>query len=143
MQSTGLFALFGRTGYRTPAIFGVVIAGLTIAGCASKPAKSTSPQASEDTLRLVRQSMTASDPNVLVGLVVAVLPDKKYAAIGDLDMKDFHEGDPVTFIDANKKFITNGLVRHIGPDQIDVEYEMPMATSPAPQKGDLAVRFKS
>ena len=49
----------------------------------------------------------------------------------------------MTFIDSNKKFITNGLVKHISANQIAVEYEMPTAMSPAPKLGDLAVRFKS
>ena len=121
----------------------IAVTALTMFGCVSKPAMTSAPPADEETLRLVRQSMTAVDPNVVVGLVIAVLPDKQFAAISDVDVKDFREGDPVTFIDSNKKFITNGTVKHIAADTLDVKYEQPPAMSPAPKKGDLAVRFKS
>jgi hypothetical protein len=98
--------------------------------------------ANDDTVRLIRQSFTATDPKAIVGLVIAVLPDQMYAAVGDIDVKDFSEGEAISFIDSNKKFLVNGVVRKVTADALDVQYEAPGPNSRAPKDGDLAVRFK-
>jgi hypothetical protein len=116
---------------------------LAILGGCQTPAKTTvAPPADDDTLRLARQSFTATDPKAIVGLVIAVLPNQMYAAVGDIDVKDFTEGEVVSFIDSNKKFLVNGVIKKVTDDALDVQYEAPAADSRAPKVGDLAVRFK-
>ena len=120
----------------------VVAAAFALNGCQTPPKSTTAPPADDETLRLIRQSFTASDPSAIVGLVIAVLPDQMYAAVGDVDVKDFNEGDAVSFIDSNKKFLTNGVVKKITSDALHIQYQPPATGSRAPAVGDLAVRFK-
>ena len=124
----------------------VALCGLTaiclLSGCQAPPKDTSAPPANDETLHLIRQSFTATDPKAVVGLVIAVLPDQMYAAIGDIDVKDFSEGEVVSFIDSNKKFLVNGVVKKVTDDALDVQYEMPAADSRAPKVGDLGVRFK-
>jgi hypothetical protein len=119
-----------------------LLAGALLAGCQAQPKETVAPPADEQTLTLIRQSFTATDPKAIVGLVIAVLPDQMYAAVGDVDVKDFTEGEVITFIDTNKKPLVNGVVKKVTEDALDVRYEMPAVGSRAPMKGDLAVRFK-
>jgi hypothetical protein len=111
-------------------------------GCQAPPKPMSAPPADDETLRLIRQSFTAVDPTASVGLVIAVLPDQMWASVGDVDVNDFKAGDAVSFIDSNKKFLVNGLVKEITPNSLAIQYETPAADSRAPKVGDLAVRFK-
>jgi len=113
-----------------------------LSGCQTPVKETAAAPADEETLRLVRQSFTASDPSAIVGLVIAVLPDPMYAAVGDVDVKDFNEGDAISFIDSNKKFLVNGVVKKVTSDALHIQYEPPAPNSRAPKVGDLAVRFK-
>jgi hypothetical protein len=120
-----------------------VVAGIFfLSGCQAPVKNTTAPPADEETLRLVRQSFTASDPTAIVGLVIAVLPDQLYAAVGDVDVKDFNEGDAISFIDSDKKFLVNGVVKKVTSDALHIQYQPPAPNSRAPKVGDLAVRFK-
>jgi hypothetical protein len=120
----------------------VVGTAFALNGCQAQPKSTTAPPADEETLRLIRQSFTATDPSAIVGLVIAVLPDQMYAAVGDVDVKDFNEGDAVSFIDSDKKFLVNGVVKKITSDALHIQYQPPATGSWAPAVGDLAVRFK-
>jgi hypothetical protein len=120
----------------------IMVAGLLLGGCQAPPKDTTAPPANEETVRLIRQSFTASDPKAVVGLVIAVLPDQMYAAVGDVDVKDFSEGEVLSFIDSNKKFLTNGTIKKVTSDALNIQYEVPGPGSRAPKVGDLAVRFK-
>ena len=124
-------------------IAGGLIAGGLIGGCQAQPKDTAAPPATEDTVRLVRQSFAASDPKAIVGLVIAVLPDQMYAAVGDVDVKDFTEGEAVTFIDSNKVPLVNGIIKKVTSDALDIQYEAPGPKSRVPKVGDLAVRFKT
>jgi hypothetical protein len=118
------------------------IAAVLLGGCQTAPKATAAPPADEETLRLIRQSFTATDPKAIVGLVVAVLPDQMYAAVGDVDVKDFTQGEAITFIDSNKKPLANGVVKKVTADALDVQYEAPIPNGRAPKVGDLAVRFE-
>ncbi len=120
----------------------IVAALCLLSGCQAPVKDSAAPPADEETLRLVRQSFTASDPTAIVGLVIAVLPDQMYAAVGDVDVKDFSEGDAISFIDSDKKFLVNGVVKKVTADALHIQYVPPAPNSRAPKVGDLAVRFK-
>ena len=124
------------------ALLTVCAVGGFLTGCQVPPKDGAAPPANEETLRLIRQSFTASDPTAIVGLVIAVLPDQMYAAVGDINVKDFNEGDAVSFVDTNKKFLVNGVVKKITADALDIQYVTPGPGARAPQVGDLAVRFK-
>jgi hypothetical protein len=137
--------LFVRPISRTVAMWGLAtacLAGGFLTGCQSPPKDTSAPPANEETLRLIRQSFTATDPKAIVGLVIAVLPDQMYAAVGDIDVKDFTEGEVVTFIDSNKNPLENGIIKKVTSDALHVQYEAPGPGSRAPKVGDLAVRFK-
>jgi hypothetical protein len=137
--------LSNRLAGRIVALSGLLawsIVGGLIGGCQAPPKDTAAVPANDDTVRLIRQSFTATDPKAIVGLVIAVLPDQMYAAVGDIDVKDFSEGEAISFIDSNKKFLVNGVVRKVTADALDVQYEAPGPNSRAPKDGDLAVRFK-
>jgi hypothetical protein len=129
------------SGLLTCCVVGGMLGGV-LGGCQTPPKPAPTPPTTEETVRLMRQYFTAADPKAIVGLVTAVLPDEMYAAVGDVDLKDFTEGEAITFIDTNKKFLTNGIVKKVTASALHVQYEAPGPGSRAPQLGDLAVRFK-
>ncbi len=143
----GLFVRpIGRTvamwGLAAACLAGGLLTGGLLSGCQAPPKDTSAAPANEETLRLIRQSFTATDPKAIVGLVIAVLPDQMYAAVGDVDVKDFSEGEVVTFIDSNKNPLENGIIKKVTSDALHVQYEMPRPGSRAPKVGDLAVRFQ-
>jgi len=113
-----------------------------LSGCSSNNKPASAP-ASRETLNMIREQMAAADPNAMVGLVSEVEKSgKPFAAVTDLPTKDFHEGEPLTFIDSNRQYLTNGIVRRITDDTLHVEWVKPGPDGRAPRAGDLAIRFK-
>lgn len=123
---------------------GLVVAGalsLAVVGC-QKKAEQTAVPATPDALEMIRQQIKATNPNAFVGQVVATLPDGKFAAVGDVPVAEFREGEVISFIDVSKRPLAHGVVRAIGPDTLHVEIEQVEPGGRAPQVGDIAYRFK-
>jgi hypothetical protein len=91
----------------------------------------------------IRQDIRATDPGAVVGVVTHVLSNQNYAAVGDMPLGDLRVGQPMTFIDANRRIITHGVIRRITTTEAHVEFERPIGTARSVRVGDLAVRFKT
>ena len=118
----------------------VALYGLGVLGCGSRA--SSSEPARTQRLCEIREVLQQADRDALVGRVVAVLPDLPFAAVGDIPVERFQRGEPITFIDANRKRLTNGIVRNMSDTRLHVEFDKPPRNGRAPRVGDLAVRFK-
>lgn len=112
-----------------------VLACSMLVGC--KSTREANPDISA--ARQLRQSYTAVDPNAKVGLVIAVLPEKGLAAVGDLPVADFFRGDVLVFVDPAQKIIAAGTVVEKTADALHVKYDLTTPKGRAPQVGDLAV----
>jgi hypothetical protein len=112
--------------------------------CASKPKDEAPPfiAATPQTAAEIQTRYQAANPDVLVGVVTAVLPDKPWAAIGEIPTSEFEPGDRLTFIDSSEQFLTNGTVETITQQSVIVRFDEPTGGRRAPQKGDLAVSFQ-
>lgn len=122
----------------------VVVMCCVLAGCRAE--KQDQPQtaapASEDRVRMIRQNYQSIDPAARVGLVIAVRPEYRLAAVSDVAVEDFSVGDVVVFVDANEEPLVNGTVVAKTEDAIHVKYNEPKSGGRAPNVGDLAVRFQ-
>jgi hypothetical protein len=133
-------------------VSGLVAAGLIavgvagIAGCGHhrEPAgPAVAAPADAATVADIRRAYKQADPDALVGLVIATLPDSQLAAVGDVPVSEFKAGDVVTFIDSNQATIAVGTVEVVKDDVIHVKYEPRGDAARAPREGDLAVRVRS
>jgi hypothetical protein len=88
----------------------------------------------------IRDSYTKANTNARVGLVTAVLPDQRLAAVSNVPLNDFKVGDVITFVDANGKILDNGMVKAIGKNSLHVLYDAPGPGQFAPRVGDLGIR---
>ncbi len=130
-------------------------AAIAVGGCATnKPAPE--PEMTPQTVSLLRQQIMTENPGAQVGLVIALLPEHNLASVGDVNVYNFRNGDVLTFVDAQLKPITTGVVVNSTADAIHVEYKpvpvtpeqesRPARDEPGPRQlrmGDLAVRFPS
>ncbi|MCC7349198.1 MAG: hypothetical protein IT446_01390 [Phycisphaerales bacterium] len=114
-------------------------------GCRPKSPPSNGSLSSSGDAELVqqlRQSYQRIHPGTRVGLVTAVAEDVSLAAVGDIDLKSFSNGDILTFIDPNEKPVANGTVVNITPDALHVKYA-PLPDGRIPRQGDLAVSLRN
>ena len=121
----------------------VVVAAGLLSGCrADKEQQAPAPPATEDRVRMIRQSYQTIDPGARVGLVAETLPEYRLVAVSEMPVDEFREGDVVTFIDTNEEVLVNGRVVAKTDDALHVKYDEPSKPGQrAPQKGDMAVRF--
>jgi hypothetical protein len=94
---------------------------------------------SEQDVASIRARYQRMNPDNRVGVVTAVLPQSKLAAIGDLPLQDFAIGDVLTFIDAREQPFNTGVVVNATASALHVKYD---ASRRAPREGDLAVRLR-
>jgi hypothetical protein len=116
---------------------------LSLVGCQA-PAPTTQPAptiATADQLERIRATYKQQNPKVDVGVVQDVLPDKSLAAVGDVDVTTFKNGDIVCFVDVNIQPLCCGQVVRITEHQVHVKYEAPGDGHRAPMQGDIAVAF--
>src|SRR4051794_36111006 len=111
------------------------------AGCAKN---GEAVPASPAKVREIRQQVATTNPSALVGVVIAVEPKgRPFAAVGDVPAQEFHEGDPIAFIDSNQNELTHGIVRRVVADAVHVEWFKPTNGQREPRVGDLAVRYRA
>lgn len=101
------------------------------------------PPATAETVSQIRAAYQQRDPSSVVGLVIATLPDKNLAAVGDVPVNQFKSGDLVTFIDSNQSIIAVGTVVNTTTDAVHVKFQPQGEASRAPHEGDLAVKTQS
>jgi hypothetical protein len=120
----------------------VMLAGLI--GCQAQVAvkPSSSSGATPEQVAAIRDSFRSQNPKVQVGIVADVLPDKNLAAVEDVDLPAFHEGDTVCFIDRNSDPLVCGKVVRVTDTQVHVQYEKPQPGRREPMTGDIAVAFQ-
>jgi hypothetical protein len=117
---------------------GIGLAFCVLAGCqANNPAGAP---ATDDQVRALRQSVNASDPNACVGPVIAVRPQDKYLAVGDVPVRDLREGDVFVIVDSHQHPIAHANVRALTADAAQLKY-WPDPGGRDPKPGDMAVHF--
>ena len=82
-------------------------------------------------------------PEALIGRVVAVRPEDRLLAAGDVPVADFKPGDAVVILGSAQEQIATGDVVSMGKNWIHVHYGEAAVGQRAPQVGDLVVRFKN
>jgi hypothetical protein len=127
----------------------VCIHGLTVAalaglvwalnGCSSGNVPPAPPITPEQLTQL-QQTYRSQDPDARVGEVTAVLSSSSLASVSDVPLKDFTEGDVITFLDSNGKILTMGKVEAVTPNSLTVKYDPPGKGGREPAIGDVAVR---
>ena len=122
---------------------GAMFLGMEL-GCRpkSQPPDGLPPKGDTSLVQELRQSYQRIHPGTRVGLVTAVAEDVTLAAVGDIDLKSFKNGDILTIIDTNEKPVANGTVVNITPDALHVKYA-PVPGGRAPRQGDLAVSLQN
>ena len=111
---------------------------LLTTGCKSTSEPPAAPVTPEQ-LSQMRSTFRHEDPDARVGVVVQVLPGSHLASVGDVPLKDFTEGDIISFVDSSGKILAMGKVETIKTDSLIVRYDV----SPSgrdPVVGDAAVR---
>jgi hypothetical protein len=130
---------------RAAAIATLAAAAAALAGCQNKQQQAgppIAPPATAETVQQIRQAFQQRDPNTVVGLVIATLPESDLAAIGDVPVNKFKNGDLVTFIDSNQAIIAVGNVVNTTGDAVHVKYHPQGDAARPPREGDLAVKTK-
>ncbi len=117
------------------------LAGLvwSLTGCSSGNAPPTPPITPEQLTQL-QQTYRSQDSDARVGEVTAVLSSSSLASVSDVPLKDFTEGDVITFLDSNGKILTMGKVEAVTPNSLTVKYDPPGKGGREPAIGDVAVR---
>ncbi|HEV8606659.1 MAG TPA: hypothetical protein VGQ99_14890 [Tepidisphaeraceae bacterium] len=110
-------------------------------GCTQKQPEPPAPQPAQvgdDVIAAFRKK----HPDAQIGRVIAVRPEDRLVAVGDMPVADFKRGDVVVFVSAGDEHSTGGEVVDIRKDTITVRYAEPTAGQRPPKAGDLMVRFK-
>lgn len=129
------------TRWVAPLLCGLLTA-MPLTGCQNKPREGA--PASPQVVRAIRQQINATNPDAIVGVVIAIEPKgRPFAAVGDVPAEQFHAGDPMTFIDSNNNQLTHGIVRRIVGNTVHVQWYPPPTDQRAPRVGDLAVRYRA
>jgi hypothetical protein len=115
-----------------------------LSGCAATNENSNSamPASAADaqTVQRIRDKYARAYPESRVGVVIAVLKDEPFAAVGDLpSTSGFQLNQIVTFIDRSERVLTTGTVVRILPDSVHVRYDPPKRGGRGPRRGDIMV----
>ena len=120
------------------AVAGIIVIVGALTGC--RGPMGVEPPASAKRLDQIRAEFRKENPTAIVGRVVDVY--QNFAAIGDVDVQDFREGDVVTFVDSKRKPMTTGKVVRMTAKYVHVQFDPPKSNGRAPVAGDLMVRVK-
>jgi hypothetical protein len=117
---------------------------LMVVGCRTQTTTTerTTGAISPEQVAGIRASYKQQNPRVEVGVVMDVLPNENLAAMGDVDVSLFHDGDIVCFVDSTTAPLVCGKVVRVTDTQVHVKYENPAADRRAPMAGDLGVAFR-
>jgi hypothetical protein len=95
---------------------------------------------SESAVQALRQQLATADPHSFVGLVIAVRPEDKFVAVGDVPVGNFHEGDAFVIVDSKQNVLAHGTVRALTADAVHLKYVVAPGGRD-PRTGDFAVHF--
>lgn len=118
----------------------MILAAAMIAGCQQNK-KPTTPQPVPVTAE-TRQRIQRLAPDAVIGQVIAILPEERLIAVGDLPIQDFKPGQVLSFIGGEPEPVGAGVVVSIVRDTLHVRYEPPPPGGRPPAVGDLAIRFR-
>ncbi|MGE5611587.1 MAG: hypothetical protein ACM359_20220 [Bacillota bacterium] len=119
-----------------------ILLGLAAMGCQNKaksqgsiyPAPVAVAPETRDRIRHV-----ATD--AITGKVIAVMPESRLVAVGDVPVQQFHKGDILMFLGGDSTSVGAGTVVNVLPDALHVRYEEPPVGGRPPAVGDLAIHF--
>jgi hypothetical protein len=121
-----------------------LLLGLTLfVGCG--PKKLDNPQAYREAaanVSEIRERYQRTDPETRVGLVIGANAQSNLVSVGEINPKDFRQGDKVVFVDARQNALASGTVVRALQDSIHVRYDPPASGGRAPREGDVMVRFR-
>jgi hypothetical protein len=121
-----------------------LVVGLTLlAGCG--PRKLDNPQAYRQAaanVSEIRERYQRSDAATRVGLVIGANAQSNLVSVGEINPKEFRDGDKVVFVDDRQNALASGTVVRVLQDSIHVRYDSPAAGGRAPHEGDVMVRFR-
>jgi hypothetical protein len=80
-------------------------------------------------------------PDALIGRVVAVRPEDRLVAAGELPIDQFKPGEAVVILGSDQEQIATGNVLSTGKTWVHIRYSD--AAQRVPALGDLVVRFKN
>ena len=115
------------------------LAVVFVGGCASKQkpmAGGMMPTGEQ--IESIRSSYRTAFPNAVVGVTTAVLDNKPYALVGQMDPSMVRDGQVVSFLDTGEKVVANGKVVKVDASGVTVMFD---AGVRRPMTGDVAVRF--
>jgi hypothetical protein len=118
-----------------------LLGALLLDGCAQSKPQTAKPPPSpigDDVVAAYQKK----HPDALIGRVVAVRPEDRLLAAGDVPVAEFKPGDAVVILGSDQEQIATGDVISMGKSWIHVHYSEPSGGQPAPKLGDLVVRFK-
>jgi len=118
-----------------------VMAIAFLGGCARHKMEEPTPMTPAPISADDRAQIQKTFGNAAIGTVVAVRPEDHLAAVSDLHVQDFRQGDVFTFFGGEQVPLATGEVVAIVKDQLHIRY-VPAAGERPLAKGDLAVRFK-
>jgi hypothetical protein len=119
-----------------------LLGAVLFSGCTrEKPPEAKAPPATigDDVVAAYRKK----HPEALIGRVMAIRPEDRLLAAGDVPVADFKRGDAVVILGAEQEQIATGDVVSIGNNWIHVQYSETAVGQRAPKLGDIVVRFKS
>jgi hypothetical protein len=121
------------------AVLSAVLTSLVLCGC--KGHKPAAIPADEATLQQFRDTYTRADPTAKIGRVIAVMPENRLVAVGDIAPADVQIGDVLVFMNTNSQIIAMGHVVEKTADALHLSYDV-KSDGRAPVVGDLAVKAK-
>jgi hypothetical protein len=99
------------------------------------------PAINEERFAELREFYATMDPPAQLGIVTDVLPEHRLAAVGQIDLGPFREGQAISFMDSNERLIAHGYIERITSRELHVRYEAPGREEREPRVGDMAIRF--
>lgn len=127
---------------RMPALAVACIAAmLALGGCEPTRTQATgAAPATPERLEAIRAAYVAQRPGTVVGPLIAVLPEQSLAAVGDVPVDRFADGDLVSIIDSGENTLAMARVVRRLADSVHVKYES-KPNARRPMEGDVAVRL--
>lgn len=110
------------------------------AGCHQTSGTVGGAPATPERLEAIRAAYAAQRPGTVVGPIIAVLPEQSLAAVGDVPVDRFADGDLLSIIDSSENTLAVARVVRRLPDSVHVKYESSANARP-PMEGDIAVRL--
>lgn len=114
-------------------VLAAAVAGLMAVGCTKHEPPTT------ERVQEIREVYQTVDPKAKVGTIIAVLPEKGLAAVGNVPLDQVAVGDVMVILDAQQKIIGSGHVVAKTDDAAQISYDV-TAQGRQVRVGDMAVK---